>query len=42
MKLRMGAADADESKSKDLGLAKVYANRFLIPLDFELLWTSLP
>lgn len=42
MKLRMGAEDADSSKTKDQSVANTYGNRFVIPLDFELLWGSLP
>ena len=42
MKLRKNAEDGDDSKSKVLALAKTYTNRFVIPLDFELLSSSLP
>lgn len=41
-KLRIGAADKDDTVVKDKNLAKALSNRFYIPLDFEILDTDKP
>ena len=40
-KLRMGAGNA-QAAVPDMAIAKMYSNRFYIPLDFELLETHMP
>ena len=41
-KFRINAADKDTSKTKDKAIANAYGNKFLIPLDFEMLDSSAP
>ena len=41
-KLRVGAADKDETVSEDKAISDAYGNRFYHPLNFELLETSMP
>jgi hypothetical protein len=41
-KLRVGTEGADETNAEDKALSKMYGNRFCIPLDFELLESSMP
>ena len=40
VKLRINAADKDASNKKDKAIAEAYENKFLIPLDFEMLDSS--
>ena len=42
IKLRTDAGDKSTSNKKDSAIAKVYRNKFLIPLDFEMLDSSAP
>ena len=42
IKLRINAGDKSTSKKKDSAIAEAYGNKFLIPLDFEMLDSSAP
>ena len=42
MKIRVGASDKDTSKTTDKAIADTYKNNFIIPLDFEMLNSTLP
>ena len=42
MKLRINAADKNLSNKQDKAIAKAYGNKFVIPLDFEMLDISIP
>ena len=42
MKLRINAADKNASEKKDKAIANTYRNKFIIPLDFEMLDSSAP
>ena len=42
IKLRINAGDKSTSNKKDSAIAKAYGNKFLIPLDFEMLDSSAP
>ena len=42
IQLRINAGDKSTSNKKDSAIAKVYGNKFLIPLDFEMLDSSTP
>ena len=42
IKFRINAADKDTSKTKDKAIAEAYGNKFLIPLDFEMLDSLAP
>ena len=42
IKLRINAADKSTSNKKDSAKADAYGNKFLIPLDFEMLDSSAP
>ena len=42
MKLRVGASDKDTTKVTDKAIADVYKNKFVIPLDFEMLNEAMP
>ena len=42
IKLRINAADKDTSNKKDSAIAEAYGNKFLIPLDFEMLDSLAP
>ena len=42
IKLRINAADKDASNKNDKAIANAYRNKFLIPLDFEMLDSSAP
>ena len=42
IKLRINVADKDASNKKDKAIADVYGNKFLIPLDFEMLDSLAP
>ena len=42
MKLRINAGDKNASVKQDKGIAETYGNKFVIPLDFEMLDTALP
>ena len=42
IKLRINAGDKFTSNKKDSAIAEVYGNKFLIPLDFEMLDSSAP
>jgi hypothetical protein len=41
-KLRVGAADGDDTKLQDKAIADTFGNRYYIPLDFELLEAHMP
>ena len=42
IKLRINAADKDASNQQDNAIANTYGNKFIIPLDFEMLDSSAP
>ena len=42
IKLRINAADKNASNSQDKAIADVYGNKFIIPLDFEMLVSAAP
>ena len=42
MKLRINAEDKSESNAKDKAIADTYRNKFIIPLDFEILDNAIP
>ena len=42
IKLRINAADKDASNKKDKVIADAFGNKFLIPLDFEMLNSLAP
>ena len=42
IKLRINAGDKSATPTKDKAIAKAYGNKFVIPLDFELLDSSAP
>ena len=42
MRLRINAADKDASNQQDKAIANTYRNKFIIPLDFEMLDSSAP
>ena len=42
IKLRMNASDKNSSNKQDNAIAKAYGNKFIIPLDFEMLDSSIP
>ena len=42
IKLRINAGDKDASDKKDKAIADAYGNKFLVPLDFEMLDSSAP
>ena len=42
MKLRINAADKSSGNTKDKAIADTYGNKFIIPLDFEMLDSSAP
>ena len=42
IKLRINAGDKSTSNKKDSAVAEAYGNKFLIPLDFEMLDSSAP
>ena len=42
MRLRINAADKDTSNQQDNAIAITYRNKFIIPLDFEMLDSSAP
>ena len=42
MKLRIGAGDKDGTNGQDNAIATTYRNKFIIPLDFEMLDSSAP
>ena len=42
MKLRINAGDKDATKALDKAIADAYRNKFIIPLDFEMLDSSAP
>ena len=42
IQLRINAGDKSTSNKKDSAIAKAYGNKFLIPLDFEMLDSSAP
>ena len=42
IKLRINAGDKSTSNKKDSAIAEAYGNKFLIPLDFEMLDSSAP
>ena len=42
MRLRINAADKDASNQQDNAIAITYGNKFIIPLDFEMLDSSAP
>ena len=42
IKLRINAADKDSSNQQDNAIADAYGNKFIIPLDFEMLDSSAP
>ena len=42
MKLRINAGDKSPEKAKDKAIADAYGNKFIIPLDFEILESVMP
>ena len=42
MKLRINESDKDASNTQDNAIADTYGNKFVIPLDFEMLDSALP
>ena len=42
IKLRINAGDKNASNAKDKAIADVYENKFIIPLDFEMLYSAAP
>ena len=42
MRLRINAGDKDASNQQDKAIANTYGNKFIIPLDFEMLDSSAP
>ena len=42
MKLRINTGDKSTTPAKDNAIAKAYGNKFIIPLDFEMLDSSAP
>ena len=42
MKIRINAADKDTTKDTDNTIAETYKNKFIIPLDFEMLDSTIP
>ena len=42
MKLRINASDKDAANTRDNAIAAAYGNKFIIPLDFEMLHSSAP
>ena len=42
IKLRINAGDKNTSNAQDKAIADVYGNKFIIPLDFEMLDSAAP
>ena len=42
MKLRINAGDKDATKAQDKAIADAYGNKFIIPLNFEMLDSAMP
>ena len=42
MKLRINAGDKSTTPTKDNTIAEAYSNKFIIPLDFEVLESVMP
>ena len=42
MKLRINAADKSAGNTQDKAIANAYGNKFIIPVDFEMLDSSAP
>ena len=42
MKLRINAGDKSTTPTKDNAIAEAYGNKFIIPLDFEMLDSTMP
>ena len=42
IKLRINAADKSTGNKQDKAIADTYGNKFIIPLDFEMLDSALP
>ena len=42
MKLRINAGDKSTTPAKDNAIAEAYGNKFIIPLDFEMLDSAIP
>ena len=42
MKIRVGSSGKDETKVQDKAIADVYGSKFVIPLDFEMLDSTIP
>ena len=42
MKLRINASDENDSNKKNKAIAGAYGNKFVIPLDFEMLDSAIP
>ena len=42
MKLRINAGDKPHGNAKDTAIAEAYSNKFIIPLDFEMLESVIP
>ena len=42
MKLRINAGDKNASNAQDKAIADAYGNKFIIPLDFEMLDSAAP
>ena len=42
MKLRINASDKSTGNKRDEAVAEAYGNKFIIPLDFEMLDSALP
>ena len=42
MKLRINSGDKSTTPAKDNAIAEAYGNKFIIPLDFEMLDSAMP
>ena len=42
MKLRINAGDKDTTNAQDKAIVDAYGNKFIIPLDFEMLDSAMP
>ena len=42
MKLRVNAGNKDATNAQDKAIAEAYGNKFIVPLDFEMLDSAMP
>ena len=42
MKLRINVGNKDATKAQDDAISKAYGSKFILPLDFEMLGSSIP